>query len=46
MSEQEDFDVDEPERTESGASRPAESDWDENEPSPHQGEEGQQESEA
>ena len=38
--------VEEPERTEEGMSRPVEQDWEENEPSPHQGEEGQQGSEA
>lgn len=34
--------IDEPERTEEGTSRPAEPEWDENEPSPHQGEEDQE----
>jgi hypothetical protein len=32
----------EPERPEEGTSRPAEPEWDENEPSPHQGEEDQE----
>ncbi|HEV3479677.1 MAG TPA: hypothetical protein VG144_09530 [Gaiellaceae bacterium] len=42
--------IDEPDRTEEGMSRPAEQpaeqEWEENEPSPHEGEAGQQESEA
>jgi hypothetical protein len=38
--------IDEPDRTEEGMSRPAEQDWDESEPTPHEGEAGQQESEA
>jgi hypothetical protein len=37
--------IDQPDKVEEGGGRPAD-DWDENEPSPHQGEEGQQESEA
>jgi hypothetical protein len=31
-----------PDRTEEGTNRPAEQDWEQNEPSPHQGEEGQE----
>jgi hypothetical protein len=42
MSEQEDLGRDEPDE---GAGVQAETDWDENEPTLHQGEEGQQESE-
>jgi hypothetical protein len=45
VAEREEPQVDEPGRTEEG-SRAAESEWDENEPSPHEGEAGQQESEA
>jgi hypothetical protein len=38
--------IEEPERTEEGMSRPVEQDWEENEPSPHQGEQGQEGSDA
>ena len=34
--------VDEPDRTEEGTDRPTDADWEENEPSPHEGEEEQE----
>jgi len=42
VAESESWDAEEPDRPEEGTSRPADEEWDENEPSPHEGEEEQE----